>query len=452
MKLRRPPLQIDPENPFAGAFYKRVHFAKSLTSLLRSAQDGMVVFVNAPWGAGKTTFAQMWRAYLNKEKLDTISFDAYASDYVADPFISFTGEIMELLEKRIAQNKGVQEITRNFREAAVSFLQHAAPVATKIAVKVATAGILNGTELKGLGEALASSSDDVSDATAEAVRRRIDHYSEEKAVLANFRTKLRQVAALVRDTQGFPLTIIVDELDRCRPSFALELLERIKHLFDVEGVVFILLVNRAQIETYVRTVYGNEVEAATYLQKFGDLFVDLPMGQSQPNDWSLRTFFETLIEELEIEPPDSHNLLAQDLAFFGEHFGLTLREAEHVAKTLALDYAALTTGDFNYYPVAAFFAIVKVKNPTIFSKIRSQEWSGKDVLMALRFEKLKAQVNSDEGRHGFSVIEASLLNDVEIEALAPESSLSKIAKRMRGTFGPALTSAVVCSRLERFRF
>jgi len=62
----------------------------------------------------------------------------------------------------------------------------------------------------------------------------------------------------------------VDELDRCRPDFALGLLERIKHLFDVEGIAFVLLVNRSQIEGYIRTVYGN-ADAEAYLLKFGSL-------------------------------------------------------------------------------------------------------------------------------------------------------------------------------------
>jgi len=112
------------------------------------------------------------------------------------------------------------------------------------------------------------------------IEKKIEHYAEEKDALKSFKENLVKLAAKVRKKQKFPLTIIVDELDRCRPDFALGLLERIKRLFDVEDVAFVLLVNRTQIEGYIRTVYGN-VDADAYLLKFGSLFVDLFDGRGR---------------------------------------------------------------------------------------------------------------------------------------------------------------------------
>jgi tRNA A37 threonylcarbamoyladenosine biosynthesis protein TsaE len=72
MKLSPPKLEIDDQEPFKQAFYERQEFALSLTALLRNVTDNVVVFVNAAWGEGKTTFAKMWEASLRKEKLDVI--------------------------------------------------------------------------------------------------------------------------------------------------------------------------------------------------------------------------------------------------------------------------------------------------------------------------------------------------------------------------------------------
>jgi len=71
----------------------------------------------------------------------------------------------------------------------------------------------------------------VSEIGADIIEKKIEGYTAEKDSLKSFKKSLAKLAALIREEQGFPLTIIVDELDRCRPDFALSLLERIKHLF-----------------------------------------------------------------------------------------------------------------------------------------------------------------------------------------------------------------------------
>ena len=101
-------------------------------------------------------------------------------------------------------------------------------------------------------------------------------FREALTVLANqlSRTVPPAVAALpageahaAQQGQG-PLVIIIDELDRCRPLFALSLLERVKHLFLVEGVSFVFVTNMPQIEAVVAGTYGANTDAKIYLEKF----------------------------------------------------------------------------------------------------------------------------------------------------------------------------------------
>jgi hypothetical protein len=67
------------------------------------------------------------------------------------------------------------------------------------------------------------------------------------------------------------LIIFIDELDRCRPTYAIELLERIKHLFDIKRIVFVLSTDMTQLAHSIRGVYGHEFDAKKYLQRFIDL-------------------------------------------------------------------------------------------------------------------------------------------------------------------------------------
>ena len=72
------------------------------------------------------------------------------------------------------------------------------------------------------------------------------------------------------------LIIFVDELDRCRPSYAIQILECIKHLFDVPGVIFILAIDVEQLEATIEKTYGAADSGESYLRKFVDWQLNIP--------------------------------------------------------------------------------------------------------------------------------------------------------------------------------
>lgn len=72
------------------------------------------------------------------------------------------------------------------------------------------------------------------------------------------------------------LVIFIDELDRCKPSFAVLLLERIKHFFNDDRLTFVFSLNRDQLQHTIRAFYGNEMNASKYLDKFFDLNIRIP--------------------------------------------------------------------------------------------------------------------------------------------------------------------------------
>lgn len=71
------------------------------------------------------------------------------------------------------------------------------------------------------------------------------------------------------------LLIIIDELDRCNPEFAVKLLERIKHYFYNDRITFLFSVNIAELQHTVKTHYGSDFNASRYLDRFFDLRVPL---------------------------------------------------------------------------------------------------------------------------------------------------------------------------------
>ena len=76
--------------------------------------------------------------------------------------------------------------------------------------------------------------------------------------------------------RGDRLVIIVDELDRCNPEFAVRLLERIKHYFDNDRITFIFSVNMYELQHTIHRYYGQEFSVDRYLDRFFDLKMSLP--------------------------------------------------------------------------------------------------------------------------------------------------------------------------------
>ena len=73
-----------------------------------------------------------------------------------------------------------------------------------------------------------------------------------------------------------PIYICIDELDRCRPTYAISLLEGVKHLFNAKGVCFVFSTNLAQLSESVKAVYGPGFNGHMYLKRFFDFDYQLP--------------------------------------------------------------------------------------------------------------------------------------------------------------------------------
>jgi predicted KAP-like P-loop ATPase len=162
MKINPPKVIIDEKEPFKDALFGREEFAKSLTNLLRNVSDNLVVFVNAPWGAGKTTFSEMWRADLRQQKLEVIYFNSYAADYFDDPFVSFSGEILGFVDSRLSEGKGLLE-RREFKKTAVEVGKRLAGLAAKVGLRAATLGAIESAHIEEFKEISADVASGVSE-------------------------------------------------------------------------------------------------------------------------------------------------------------------------------------------------------------------------------------------------------------------------------------------------
>lgn len=262
-------LEIPPDDPFKNDKLKREQVADNLTKIIASTNDSFVLSVNAPWGMGKTTFIKMWKEKLKLDGYASLYFNAWENDYSDNPFYSFLAEIQEIIndyDLDTKTKKDLNKIKKELIEISGGLFKKFIP----LLVRLATSGVLNldtATEGK------------ISEIFGKISEERIEDYQKEKKTIKNFRKTLEKFAKTFvekNEKYNLPIIIFVDELDRCRPNYAIELLENIKHLFNVDGLVFVLGVDKGQLAESVKSLYGAGMDANGYLKRFIDIDFNLP--------------------------------------------------------------------------------------------------------------------------------------------------------------------------------
>ena len=257
--LRPKMIDIPEDNPFKFDLLGRRPFVDTLAHTLLGIEGPAVFAIDGPWGTGKTTFVRMLRQHLLDKDARVVTINAWETDYVGDPLGVLASTIVDEV------STGDDSTREAFKKSALKLLRVVGPSA----LRIATGGLLNlDTAIEGEIGAL----------VADAAERRLKHFEEDRESMRGFRKKLHEFAA---SCSSHPLIVIVDELDRCRPNYAVEMLEVIKHLFDVENVLFVLAVNRKQLDESVRMLYGTPSDPESYFRRFFDVELRLPHGDRQ---------------------------------------------------------------------------------------------------------------------------------------------------------------------------
>jgi predicted KAP-like P-loop ATPase len=201
----------------------------------------------------------MWAGHLRKNGFPVVYFDAFENDHLDNGFIAIAAEVLRVSK---SLNKQKTPAHRKFLKKAGRAGGILLRSGAKIGVKAATLGAIDAADI----EALKGIANDVAKETStkadEYVESLLKLQSQEQATLSSVRVALSELATVLSisqtqdSQQNKPLIFIIDELDRCRPTFALDLLEKIKHIFSISGVHFVLVTHLNQLENSVRFSYG----------------------------------------------------------------------------------------------------------------------------------------------------------------------------------------------------
>ncbi|MEC5145788.1 P-loop NTPase fold protein [Chitinophaga sp. 212800010-3] len=386
---------IPEDDPFANDKLDREKIAKILTSLIKSYSNGFVLSINGQWGTGKTTFIKMWQLYLVKDKFTTIYFNAWENDFESNPLVALLAEL--------------GAITRKEGNTFNSLLKKAS-----ILSKSVVPALIKGVASKYIDkEIFTEALGKIAEGAMDIFKEEVDEYVKKKESLNEFRKELEKYVSNNIDQK--PLVLFIDELDRCRPNYAVELLEKVKHLFNVPGIVFVLSIDKIQLGNAIKGFYGSEnIDSSEYLRRFIDLEFSLPAPNTEIFCSHLYRHFD--FDGFFKNPQRPRSLeIAHDGRYFLEFAILlfsraqtTLRQQE---KIMARARVALNSFAINYYVLPVLFLYLLYARefyPSFYKKLTLRQEKPEQILIGFK-ETLPHQIGpSDESYDRFMELEVLL--------------------------------------------
>jgi hypothetical protein len=395
MSIKHQDLIIESGKPFANCKLDRQKYSTVLTGIVNSYSEGFVLAINNKWGTGKTTFIKMWEQDLKDKNYPTVYFNAWENDFENNPLVALMGELKTLTKK---------ETEPEFKTA----LKKAAILSKNIIPIVAQAVADRYIDTKEVKDIIVG----VTKGIANVFENDVNEYAKKKKSIIEFR---RSLSKFIADTnEGKPLIFIIDELDRCRPNYAVSILEQIKHFFSVPNIVFVLAIDKLQLGNAIRGVYGSDkIDADEYLRRFIDLEYSIPEPETD-------TFYKYLYEYFRFddflessERQKYRELLSDKNDFFiiskilFSNGSITLRQQEKIYAHSRLALRAFGENMYLIPEVYLLLIFIKVTDEEFYNQIRFKKLNIKSLQEG--FFKIVKDTYTEENKDELMWIEAYLV-------------------------------------------
>lgn len=390
--------QIEPVvgNAFKDCVLQRKKYADVLTNVIETYSDGFVLAINNKWGTGKTTFIRMWEQDLKDNKFKTIYFNAWENDFDDNPLTALLGELKSLSGN---ENTNFNKVLKN----AAIISKNIAPIVFKSLSK------------KYLGVDSEEIAEGITKATTDIFENEVNEYSNKKEGIKEFKSNLQ--IYITDKWNGKPVVFFIDELDRCRPNYAVTVLEQIKHFFNIPNIVFVLSIDKEQLSYAIHGVYGsNKIDSNEYLRRFIDLEYSIPKPEMELFFNHLYKYYsldDFLNNQDRLRSHEFHNDKSDFQRFsilLFELMNLSLRQIE---KVLSLTNLCFKSMPYNHYLLPEFFIyiiVLKIVDKVTFDKIRDKKITLIDIQNYF-FDsiKLKLEISTKQERRNFIRCESYLV-------------------------------------------
>ena len=307
-----------------------------------NSENGLVILLNGSWGSGKTTFLKDVEKYIhNNENYELFTnYNSYSYDFFENPYIPFFANIEDKLNLKDNFGKLINCTNKNFINGIVC----------------SSYTIVNSIFKKHFDIDVNDLKDTLMGVQNEDYLKKFKDFEKCKN---NIKDKLKNYCK--NKTQ----IIIIDELDRCKPTFAMETLEIIKHFFDIENCVFIIAVDKLQLQEFGKTIYGQEMDSEKYFSKFFDYQYNL-----------LPLNFNEIVDTSEIE--DLQEIIKRSTYIFN-YLNISSRDSKKIFSEFVGIYRKYTNSSSQWTSdqsiVVIFFLTLKYVDLLFYNELMSGNYN-----------------------------------------------------------------------------
>ena len=414
VRIRPRDFIIQEKEAFDNDLLSRKKEIKILSNMFASLESPCVLAVDAPWGYGKTTFLRLWSWYLQSQGSHVIELNAWENDFTGSPFVALLTELNKQINDKITNENRV-----NYEKSS-SFLKNLLTCGEKIeeiSINFHFPGVAIGAKFG-------------------PSKNMSKNYEEYLTLQQRFRKDLAELSKALRNfprnsssnTNQYPLIIMIDELDRCRLDYAVQLLEVAKHFFSVDHVIFVLAISSSQLIHSIKAIYGQDFDAQEYLRRFFDIDFKLPYQ-------SRERFIDKLLEKENIEKyfdskKDSEiNRIGLDimrikniLKSFFDASDLSLRQISHSIHRLAFIFASLHDNREPFIVTTIVALIFQTFESELYYDFYQGKVSDIQAIDAISSRPVVQVIQDKEEWHIFAAI--LILSYCEIKHISLSSDLS----------------------------
>ena len=358
---------------------------------LNEQKQNYVLNLNAEWGSGKSYFLRRWAKDL-KAHYPVVYVDAWKQDYSDDPLMTVISSMIKQLREQAGKNE--DDPIFKAPKKLIGLLKAAAPaVARGLATKYLG---VDPVKIMQLADEDADVGESIKDANGKdidmglAASKMVEHLISEHDTKSDAILSLKgDIAAWVKavidvalQTKNYPAFIFIDELDRCRPSYAVEMLETIKHIFDIPGVVFVVATDTEQLQHTVKAIYGEGFDARVYLGRFFNSRYTLKApsyADLLPVHCEVHKLTASYLNERGIKnwpdlsyPDDESGIQLKNLTTVYDAFGLSARQVIQITERLIGTVENLANSSNINLLYLAFLLCLQEKSPHLYDRVLSE--------------------------------------------------------------------------------
>ena len=360
-------------------------------------RKSFIININGEWGSGKTFFIDRFQKHLEVKGHLVAKLDAWRADPSSDPIVSLVACIEKCIEPYVSKKIILQDHLNAVHRAGGRLSKLIVPALAKQGLKrfLGRDGFeglseilvdeLSGANSKRLkdaielvGDAVDSIEDDVLDSYTSATyfSKRVADSQAQFEAIQEFSKAIEELLKSLFEKRKIeaPLYVFVDELDRCRPTFAIEVLERINHLFDLDGIVFLVCTDSEQLAHSIKAIYGAGFSSNEYLGRFFSFRYELNVSEKYQ-------LFDAIISEFDIDL--SRLLLLRAVtseSVLRDVLCELVTNSRHLRQVLFLIRTYLIATDKKVDGICLFAEAVAVfyQYPEVFVRNRGASVSGED--------------------------------------------------------------------------